>query len=64
MTTYTTLEPIGKDYKSGKAVKADWEKGKDFYWNGHHFNKEDSAQCSGHVFSVRFNRRTKIVRVS
>ncbi len=26
MPTYMTLEPIGKDYKSGKAIKADREK--------------------------------------
>ena len=62
----TTLIPAyGRDYKSGKAAKADWKAGKDFViadisnpWDGKPISIRDAKQ--GEKFMIRFNRLTGI----
>ena len=69
----TTLVPAyGRDYKSGKAVQADWDAGKDFLicdmgspHDGRYINKAD-ASVDGGTFTIRYKNRTmvKVVKVS
>jgi hypothetical protein len=59
MQKHVTLSPAyGRDYKSAKAVKADYDAGKDFIlnafgcrWNGKPINKE---QCLAEGYCVTF----------
>ena len=64
----TAVPAYGRDYKSAKAVKADFEAGKDFTicdmssrWDGSYINKADVP--SGEQLKIRFNNLTKIVIV-
>jgi hypothetical protein len=60
---YVTLVPsYGRDYKSKKAVQADWDAGKDFTINqfghpddGRQINKQDAASTPGVTYNVRYN---------
>ena len=64
----TTLVPAyGRDYTSAKAVKADWEAGKDFtivdFFDGNDgkaVNKQD-AEAAGISVTIRYNRLQKMV---
>ena len=63
----TVTPAYGRDYKSQKAVKADWNAGKDFVlrdissqWDGRLCNKEDLA---GKSVMVRYHNLTRIVKV-
>ena len=64
---FLTLVPAyGRDYKSGKEVKADWEAGKDFQINdmsspddGRYINKADAKP--GQSFNIRYKKLTQIV---
>lgn len=60
-----TLTPAyGRDYKSKKAVEADWHAGKDFVINdmshpddGRYTNKEDMTRAGSHSHvHIRFNQ--------
>lgn len=61
-----TLTPAyGRDYKSQKAVKADWDANKDFRiatfgpLDGKYINKQDARP--GEKFMVRYARLTKVM---
>ena len=64
---FTTLVPAyGRDYKSAKEVKADWDAGKDFQIanafspdDGKYINKADARP--GQSFNVRYKKLTQIV---
>lgn len=64
----TTLIPgYGRDYKTAKAVKADWKAGKDFII-ADIFNPWDGKPCSirdmgNEQVMIRFCRLTKITKV-
>jgi len=68
---YPTVTPAyGRDYKSAKAAKADWEAGKDFIlqdisspWDGKPINKEDAMKAKFPGVNIRFKGMTKIVVV-
>lgn len=57
----------GRDYRSRKAVQADWEAGKDFRIasygpeNGRYVNKDDAP--AGVVIYARYDRQRKMVRI-
>jgi hypothetical protein len=58
-----TLTPAyGRDYKSSKAVLADWNSGKDFKMasTGQYVNNEDGK---GKNFNIRYSNLSKIVVV-
>lgn len=64
-TSHLTLDPAyGRDYKNAKAVKADWDAGKDFaiVW-GHesrrYINLED-AQKTGMRVTIRYAKLTRV----
>lgn len=65
MIHYLTLVPVyGKDYKSAKAVKADWDAGKDFVIAsgrefGRYINLED-AQKTGMRVSICYAKLTRV----
>ena len=67
---YTTVTPAyGRDYKSGKAAKADWAADKDFIINdmfnkydGKPINKSD-ADNAGIKVIIRFDSNRKTVNV-
>jgi hypothetical protein len=67
---YTTLVPAyGRDYTSAKAVKADWDAGKDFVINdmshkddGRYINKADAGV--GKKYTIRFKRLMNVCVVS
>ena len=62
----TVSGAYGRDYKSVKAVKADWNAGKDFIIrtfgpdDGRYINKADAT---GIAIMVRYQRDTKITKV-
>jgi len=63
MSTYLSAIPAyGRDYKSAKAVLADWVAGKDFlvqdYQSSGYVNINDLP--TGTVLNVRYNRLTKV----
>lgn len=66
MNQLTVSGAYGRDYKSVKAVKADWLAGKDFIIrtfgpdNGRYINIADAKGLS---IMVRFQRDTKICKV-
>lgn len=70
MTKYLTVVPAyGRDYTSAKAVKADWEAGKDFQIcdmscqnDGAYINKEDASR-EGITVNVRYARLTKVLPI-
>jgi len=65
---YLTLVPAyGRDYKSKKAVLADWEANKDFLiqdisspHDGRYINKQDAASLKGTTFNIRYKSLTQI----
>ena len=66
---YLTLVPAyGRDYKSKKAVLADWDANKDFLiqdisspHDGRYINKEDAASLRGTTtFNIRYKSLTQI----
>lgn len=65
---YLTLVPAyGRDYKSKKAVQADWDAGKDFLiqdisspHDGRYINKEDAASLKGTTFNIRYKSLTQV----
>lgn len=65
---HTTLVPAyGRDYRTAKAVREDWNDGKDFLIfdmsspdDGRYVNK---PQVPGRMFNIRFDRKTKLVVV-
>lgn len=65
---YLTLVPAyGRDYKSKKAVLADWEANKDFLiqdisspHDGRYINKQDAASLKGTTFNIRYKGCTQI----
>ena len=63
----TCVPAYGRDYKSAKAVKEDWNAGKDFIISdlfsgddGRYINKED-ADNAGVKVKIRYNRLTRLV---
>jgi hypothetical protein len=64
----TTLIPAyGRDYKSAKAAKKDWQEGKDFIiadifnpWDGKPMSIRDAQP--GENFMLRYNRLMKITK--
>jgi hypothetical protein len=63
--TVTLIPAYGRDYKTKKAVLADWKAGKDFIiysyghrYDGKYINKED-ADRGGETVSIRYAGRTK-----
>jgi hypothetical protein len=56
----------GRDYKSQKEVKADWESGKDFHdpFCGSYLNKADALSVAGLKVIVRYNSGQKVVAVN
>lgn len=69
--SHTTVSPAyGREYKSAKAAKADWEAGKDFTvqdmssrWDGKPINKEDAKTAGFSEVNIRFAQMTKLVVV-
>ena len=65
---FLTLEPAyGRDYKSGKEVKADWEAGKDFQMTdmqnaGRKINKENDLP-KGTTLNIRFKKQANICQI-
>lgn len=66
---FLTLVPAyGRDYKSQKEVKADWESGKDFRINtygpddGRLINKENDLP-PGTTFNIRFKKLANICQI-
>jgi len=68
---YMTLVPAyGRDYKTAKAVKADWASGKDFLvsnimdaGDGKPFNKQDAATLAPVTLNIRYNGLSQIAQV-
>ena len=64
----TVLPAYGRDYKSAKAVKADWAAGKDFVITGMHadsgryINLQDAKSCTETIM-VRYKGLREIVKV-
>lgn len=66
MSKYMTLVPAyGRDYKSAKEVKADWEAGKDFVimdvtnpYCGKYVNKQDAPK--GVTLNIRYKNMANI----
>lgn len=65
MKTITLVPAYGRDYKSAKAVRADFDAEKDFTindvsnpWNGRYANKQ---QLAGHTCTIRYNRLMSLV---
>lgn len=68
MTT-TVIPAYGRDYKTAKAAKADWQSGKDFIiadffdpYDGKMINRQD-ADHAGTKIMIRFCRETKVINV-
>ena len=68
MTSLTLIGAYGRDYKNQKAVKNDWNAGKDFVimtlFGGHYgqyVNKDDAPE-DAYIF-IRYNERRSIVQV-
>ncbi len=61
---YLSATPAyGRDYKSAKAVKADWEAGKDFlvmdFRESGYINKDDKPENV--TLNIRYQNLTKVV---
>jgi hypothetical protein len=66
MSYVTARAAYGRSYKTAKAIKADWDAGKDFVvvdfyspWDGKPINKED-ARRSGITVNVRYDEDRKV----
>ena len=67
---YIEVSPAyGRDYKSARAVKADWDANKDFIVQtigpdcGRMINKQDAESVPGLKVQIRYNRMTRVVIV-
>lgn len=67
MKSLTVIPAYGRDYKSGKAAKADWNANLDFIiadmfnpYDGKPINKADA---SGYNITIRFNQLRKVTSV-
>lgn len=58
----TIIPAYGRDYKSAKAVKEDWESGKDFAVAGRYINKAD-AKGVGSI-TIRYAKLTKCIVIT
>lgn len=63
MHRYVSVVPAyGRDYTSQKAVKEDWEAGKDFlimdFQLGGYINKNDKPKDM--ILNIRYNKQTKV----
>ena len=65
MRYLTCVPAYGRDYTSAKAVKSDWNAGKDFKIcdlfsgeDGRMINKQDGRE--GEVYNIRYKRLTQI----
>lgn len=63
----TVLPAYGRDYKSAKDVKADWDANKDFVIcdimspdDGRYINKQDAK---GMTVNIRYSKKTKVTVV-
>jgi hypothetical protein len=73
MSAYITVAPgYGREYKSGKAAKADWDAGKDFIivdilhsYYGRPINKQDAEESEERIVQVniRFAQMRKFTVV-
>jgi len=68
MTSLTLLPAYGRDYTSQKAVKKDWNEGKDFViatmFGGHYgqYVGINDAPKDAYIF-IRYDKKRKIVQV-
>ncbi len=70
MTKYVEVTPAyGRDYKSAKAAKADWQAGKDFIlrdfsspWNGKPVNIECTKPPFNYVVKIRYNKLQRVCK--
>ena len=68
-TMYVTIVPAyGRDYKTAKAARHDWDTGKDFIisnlfheFDGKAMNKQQASPAES--YSIRFDRQTKTTSV-
>lgn len=65
----TIIPAYGRDYKSAKAVRADWAAGKDFKIcdmfdpdDGRYINNADAERTGGRIM-IRFDKLRKITEV-
>jgi hypothetical protein len=62
MKTFTAVPAYGRDYRSAKAVRADWAAGKDFLLIGvagrGYVNKDDAPE--GAVINIRYDRQRRV----
>ncbi len=68
MSFLNVVPAYGRDYKSAKAVKADWDAGKDFQINdmssrddGRYINKDDKP--ANVTLTVRYNRLMSVTTI-
>lgn len=67
VSDYISVVPAyGRDYKSKKAVMADWDEGKDFYVvslnSSGYVNKDDKPD--GTILQVRYDKNRKVMLIS
>lgn len=61
----TLVPAYGRDYTSQKAVREDWEAGKDFrVVGGPYINKQDAVDGGIHTVNIRYNNATRVLPVS
>lgn len=64
----TVVPAYGRDYKTAKAARADWNTGKDFRIaafgpdDGRYVNASDMEMVEGKI-AIRYDRLTKVVLV-
>jgi len=61
----SAIPAYGRDYKSAKAVKEDWEAGKDFLIQdlvlSGYINKNDKP--ADFVMSIRYNHKQRVINI-
>jgi hypothetical protein len=70
MNFVTIVPAYGRDYRSKKAVMADWDAGKDFRIDcfmhpddGRYINKQDADSTPGVTYNIRYQKLTKVLPV-
>lgn len=70
MAWLTVVPAYGRDYKSAKAVKADWDAGKDFQIqdmsspdNGRYVSNRDLEGTNIDTVKVRYKRLTQVTTI-
>lgn len=70
MSHLTVSPAYGRDYRTAKAAKADWEAGKDFLvqdmsskWDGKPINLEDARTAGIQEINIRFRQMASVVVV-